>query len=171
MLILFDHPDLHVCSRENVFAKTAAGPFGVDRPSGRLRRDANYDLMAATNAAIARISFCVIMSQQLGLGPSPFGIAGTGGELEELGKESGVHAVALLMSAKRADRRHPRSPADAQARFAQRLLALIPSNAPVSTDDTLHAGSENDRTLNGGWQKPHRDFESRAVSGEATSPH
>jgi hypothetical protein len=82
MLILLDHPDLHICSRENVFASRLQDPSpSIERifaHSGDSRRGGNYDLMAATNAVITRISFCVIMLQQSGLRRPLFRITGIG---------------------------------------------------------------------------------------------
>ena len=62
-------PKLYPCCRENVFGiKAAAGPFGsiecIFAPSEATSKEGNYDHMAATNAAITRISFCVILLQQ-----------------------------------------------------------------------------------------------------------
>jgi hypothetical protein len=75
MLALLDHPDHHICARENIFASRLLQDHSTAETS---RRGGNYDLMAATNAVITRISFCVIMLQQSVLRRALFGIAGIG---------------------------------------------------------------------------------------------
>jgi hypothetical protein len=79
MLILLDNPDYHICFRENDFASRLL----QDRSTVETcMRGSNYDLMAATNAVITRIPFCVIMLQQSVLRRSLFGIAGIGENCE-----------------------------------------------------------------------------------------